>query len=112
MIFGISNDESQRDSGLKPRVARNELPWENKSHINNPNGVVARQTVSSWCNPVGVEIYWPDTQGSSFLATLGSVTQSRWDCRNGRSTRPATKRFIRLEFRTIIKSEMAAKEKT
>jgi hypothetical protein len=28
MLFGDCGDESQRDSGLKPKVARNELPWE------------------------------------------------------------------------------------
>src|SRR5207249_11106692 len=34
--------ESQRDSATKPRVARNELPWEHASHIgDNPERVVA-----------------------------------------------------------------------
>jgi len=33
--------ESQRDSGLQPRVARHELPWERRPHSGNPNGVVA-----------------------------------------------------------------------
>src|SRR5712691_1654511 len=34
--------ESQRDSATKPRVARNELPWENVRHIgDNPERVVA-----------------------------------------------------------------------
>ncbi len=34
--------ESQRDSATKPRVARNELPWENARHIgDNPERVVA-----------------------------------------------------------------------
>src|SRR6266568_9229041 len=34
--------ESQRDSATKPRVARNELPWENASHIgDNSERVVA-----------------------------------------------------------------------
>src|SRR5258708_29649636 len=34
--------ESQRDSATKPRVARNELPWENARIIgNNPERVVA-----------------------------------------------------------------------
>ena len=36
MPFGNSNDESQRDSGLKPRVARNELPWERGPQAGNP----------------------------------------------------------------------------
>ena len=42
MRFGNSRTESQRDSGLKPRVARNELPWDIAARPNNPNGVVAR----------------------------------------------------------------------
>ena len=33
--------ESQRDSDLQPRVARNELPWEIGMQSDNPNGVVA-----------------------------------------------------------------------
>src|SRR6266576_3931693 len=34
--------ESQRDSATKPRVARNELPWENARHIgDNPERVAA-----------------------------------------------------------------------
>ena len=39
--FGNSRAESQRDSGLKPRVARNELPWDIAASATNPNGVVA-----------------------------------------------------------------------
>ena len=35
--------ESQRDSGLQPRVARNELPWETGPNRPNPNGVAARR---------------------------------------------------------------------
>ena len=55
-------EESQRDSGLKPRVARNELPWADARITPNPNGV------------------------SSFTVTRG--TQPRWrplqKCRFGR----------------------------
>src|SRR6266567_1646630 len=37
-----SSAESQRDSATKPRVAKNELPWENAPHIgDNPERVVA-----------------------------------------------------------------------
>jgi hypothetical protein len=81
MNFANSHDESQRDSGLQPRVARNELPWESESQTHNPNGVAARRG-ESWRNPVGVEIIRTATQGSSFLATLGYETQSLWDCRS------------------------------
>ena len=41
MAFGVSTLESQWDSGSKPRVARNELPWEKAPESDNPNGVVA-----------------------------------------------------------------------
>src|SRR5438093_273339 len=38
----VPSAESQRDSATKPRVARNELPWENARHIgDNPERVVA-----------------------------------------------------------------------
>jgi outer membrane lipoprotein-sorting protein len=39
--FGLANAKSQRDSGSKPRVARNELPWKNAPQTDNPNGVAA-----------------------------------------------------------------------
>src|SRR5687767_3781353 len=71
MPFGNSNAESQRDSGLKAQVATHELPWESGS---------AR---ASWRNSVVVENLPVSHQGSSFLATLGCETQSRWDCRTG-----------------------------
>ena len=74
-------EESQRDSGSKPKVARHELPWVNIGrNFLNPNGVVAalRQTQPQprwgWLNLLRL------TQGSSCLATLGWMTQSRWDC--------------------------------
>ncbi|GDY21408.1 hypothetical protein LBMAG56_27550 [Verrucomicrobiota bacterium] len=40
-FFRKPNVESQRDSGLQPRVARNELPWESGPKSHNPNGVAA-----------------------------------------------------------------------
>jgi hypothetical protein len=74
-------DESQRDSGSKPRVARNEPPWESWAKANNPNGVEARLRGSD-ATPLGLKRTPTTTQGSSFLATLGWKTQSLWDCRN------------------------------
>jgi len=77
MPFENSVGESQRDSGLKPRVARNELPWVRRHEDFNPNGVAFAPQSR---NPVGVERNFdPLTQGSSFLATLGWQTQSLWD---------------------------------
>src|SRR5689334_2011425 len=48
--------ESQRDSATKPRVARNELPWENARHIgDDPERVVADDNGNKPCrNPFGV----------------------------------------------------------
>ena len=80
MPFGNSKAESQRDSGSKPRVARNELPWETGPQANNPNGVVS----GPWkrgATPLGLKTHPAAAQGSSFLATLGWTTQSLWDCR-------------------------------
>ena len=79
MPFGYCTAESQRDSGLQPRVARNELPWESRPDTDNPNGVAAPL---GWrdATPLGLKNVRVPTQGSSFLATLGWRTQSRWDC--------------------------------
>ena len=79
MFFGNSDSESQRDSGSKPRVARNELPWETASQDNNPNGVVAYLRKRD-ATPLGLRTGGGATQGSSLLATLGWWTQSLWDC--------------------------------
>ena len=78
--FGNSSAESQRDSGVKPRVARDELPWEMAPTGDNPNGVAAGAG-SVRHNPVGVGPSRAGTQGSSLLATLGWQTQSLRDCR-------------------------------
>jgi len=76
-------EESQRDSDAKPRVARNELPWVRDNKFLNRNAVVADSLLSRHAigrDPVGVEGFWrPVSQGSSFLATLGSKMQSLWD---------------------------------
>jgi hypothetical protein len=50
-------DESQRDSGTKPRVARNELPWLGENVSLNRNVVVANARFSHGAfghDPVGV----------------------------------------------------------
>ena len=81
MPFGNSRTESQRDSGPKPRVARNELPWETWPKAHNPNGVAVRRRWKPDATPLGLQTLRPWTQGSSLLATLGCKTQSLWDCR-------------------------------
>jgi len=77
--FGSFKIESQRDSGLKPRVARNELPWVGCKSIFNPNGVVACLCGRA-ATPLGLSVLAAFSQGSSFLATLGFGPQSLWDC--------------------------------
>ena len=76
MPFGNSGAESQRDSGSKPRVARNELPWETWPKENNPNGVAAQKrrsgTTPSWLGSMR-----PGNQGSSCLATLPFLTMQK-----------------------------------
>ena len=72
--------ESQRDSGSKPKVARHERPWVNVvRNFSNPNGVVSVGRAQSPQPRWGWGNFYPLTQGSSFLATLGWRTQSRWD---------------------------------
>jgi len=74
--------ESQRDSGSKPRVARHELPWENRADVANPNGVASVFLVLQGHNPVGVaDRFLAVSQGSSCLATPGWRIQSLWDWR-------------------------------
>jgi hypothetical protein len=77
-LRGLAN-ESQRDSGPKPKVARNELPWVNVGqNFSNPNGVAAFR------RPIVTQPRWGwrdlarVTQGSRFAPTLGWRTQSRW----------------------------------
>src|SRR6266849_6728965 len=49
------NAESQRDSGMKPRVARNELPWGNEvGTFSTPTGL-RHEAERVGRNPVGVE---------------------------------------------------------
>ena len=50
-------DESQRDSIIQPRVARNELPWDCDAMEYNPERVESMHARRR-CNPVGVENYF------------------------------------------------------
>src|SRR5471032_3142616 len=76
--------QAQRDCGLQPRVARNELPWEIIGGISQPQRGCgecrARQTNGNGRNRVAVGNFLRTmTQGSSCLATLGFGPESRWD---------------------------------
>ena len=106
MTFGNSNDESQRDSGSKPKVARSVPPWESRTHDHTPNGVVAW-----WANrdatPLGLKFSTTTTQGSSRLATLGWGTQSLWDCRSRQLDRTAAQPFIQLALPNAIEADTA-----
>src|SRR6266478_533370 len=74
--------ESQRDSATKPRVARNELPWDHAPGSTTtlkglwPTGTgSAARPQPRW----GCETPAAFTQGSSSLATLGFIAESLWD---------------------------------
>src|SRR2546426_12161309 len=99
MPFGNPKAESKRDSGTKPRVARNEpfakrnivpvvhfSPGKSRQKANNPNGVAARWRKFD-TTPLGLKTPSAATQGSSFLATLGRRAQSLWDCRTAGASR-------------------------
>ena len=90
----VSEIESQRDSGSKPKVARHELPWETFPELAaTPTGLCRRRDVQD-APPLGLGTLFHQTQGSSCLppsrraiaplrrdggATLGWRTQSLWD---------------------------------
>ena len=66
MIVAIG--ESQRDSVIQPRVARQALPWVNENKFFNPNGVVAnlaREENGMAATALRLEIWRTMTQGSS-----------------------------------------------
>ena len=74
--------ECENPNGIPTRSPRlrgtSYLGWQGQSSLN-PNGVAACCQHRRH-NPVGVERYFTAlTQGSSFLATLGSMKQSLWD---------------------------------
>src|SRR6266550_1158465 len=77
---GAGIHKSQRDSVTKPRVGALRLPWERgPTEVSTPTGLRLSRSASSH-NPFGVEILSTAiSQGSSCLATLGSIAESRWD---------------------------------
>ena len=71
--------QSQRDCGPQPRVARNELPWETCPQWPQPQRGYG-MSINNVTQPLrGWRLFVPSSQGSSFLATLGFGTESRWD---------------------------------
>ena len=70
MPFGNSRNESRRDSGSKPRVARHELPWEPGPRVNNPKGVAALRRKGD-TTPLGLDALCAGTQGSSLPRNPG-----------------------------------------
>src|SRR5436190_15334902 len=73
--------ESQRDSGPKPRVGAQRLPWVRVHKIaSTPKALWQDRVHRIGHNRVAVERFFlTSTQGSSFLATLGWRTQSFQD---------------------------------
>src|SRR3989442_8141978 len=83
-IRECAREQSQRDCVLQPKVARNELPWVTKQTNRTtstrlwPSALTVRKRNGR--NRVAVDnVCWTMTQGSSFLATLGFRTESRWE---------------------------------
>src|SRR5947208_5148858 len=83
-IRECAREQSQRDCALQPKVARNEPPWvTNQTNRTTstrlwPSALRVRKRNSR--NRVAVDnVCRTMTQGSSFLATLGVKTESRWD---------------------------------
>jgi len=71
--------QSQRDCIHQPKVGAQRLPWVNRKNGFQPQrGCILPVPVG--CNPFRVGNVWStNTQGSSFLATLGWMTESLWD---------------------------------
>ena len=103
MPFGNSIPESQGDSGSKPSkvVERNELRWENASASDNPNRVGVWRPKRA-TTPLGLKTPSQPTQGSSFLATLGWRTQSRWDCSWADFVADPSMFVLRAKFRKAL----------
>jgi len=69
-----------------PGLRGTSYPGRTATSVANPNEVVSATQRRFDRNPVGVEnICLRSTQGRPSRATLGWMTQSRWDCRNMRS---------------------------
>jgi hypothetical protein len=99
--LGVRCVESQRDSGIKPRVASQ------RATLGKPSGTAPTPTGlrrlihGPGHNPFRVEPHFiMMTQGSSCLATLGWRTQSLWDCPKEEDLlSPALSSFLRQEER-------------
>ena len=75
-----ADGQSRWDCALQPRVARNELPWENRGEKwVQPQRGCGQRSVGRATTPSGLALPTPPTQGSSFLATLGFGPESLRD---------------------------------
>ena len=93
----VAVKQSQRDCVLQPRVGpRAGLPWVNRIHGVNPNGVVAEMTGNRPQPRWGWESPHPLTQGSACRATLGFGPESRWDSPGAIATAAALRAWTRL----------------
>jgi hypothetical protein len=95
MPFGNSGVESQRDSGSKPKVARNELPWVSRPKATNPNGVAARSGKRD-ATPLGLTC----NRASTWRA------QSLWDCRTAATRFP----FFACGFTNALRESQGSTE--
>jgi hypothetical protein len=131
MICDNSNDESQRDSGLKRFYKRQSASCGHGRTLlgadQSARGLAQSKTLERMAmacvNAKRLGLRWPSTaflprrvsptatQGSSFLTTLGWMTQSLWDSGSRQVNCAAARPFTQLAFPNGIKSNVAFKEK-
>jgi len=67
-------------AAFSPGLARQRLPWVRQQKIIKPERLVALRRCRNGRNPVGVGFLYDLPQGSlASSATLGCLTESRWD---------------------------------
>ena len=64
---------------LSPGLRGTSYPGSRSCSPFNPNGVASSAAHPAAATPLGLGIFGATTQGGSFLATLGWMTQSLWD---------------------------------
>jgi len=79
-----NRSQLQRSCATKPRVARHELPWDVRIERLQPQrGCAIVDVIVPDATPLGLMSLMRLSQGSSCLATLGSIAESRWDSEAG-----------------------------
>ena len=79
-LSGIQRLNPKGILSLSPGLRGASYPGKKWVEATNPNGVAALRG-KPVATPSGLKSVRQATQGSSFLAILGWLTQSRWDCK-------------------------------